>query len=109
MEYFESSNFKVSEFREGQTPEGLIVVLKRDGFKVQENEDTIASLNSLLRDPSISDKLLELGKENLLTLEAAKILRSRIFKENASWPLKPEEIKVIIQANYPQVAPGSLS
>ena len=108
MKHFNSSDFKSSEFSGSKTPEGLAAVLKRDGFKVQ-GEDAIASLNNLLKDPATSDQLLELTKENLLSREATNALGSKIFMENASWPLRPQEIREIIQANYPHEAPDHFS
>ena len=108
MKHFDSSDFKSSEFSGGKTPEGLTAVLKRDGFKVQ-GEDVITSLNHLLKNPATSDQLLELTKENLLSREATNVLGSKIFMENASWPLRPQEIREIIQANYPHETPDHLS
>ena len=106
MNELNSMDFKASDFTEGKTPEGLIAVLKKDGFKIQEG-DAITSLNGLLINSITSDHLLDLARQKLLSKEALDIFSSNLFMENAKWPLRPQEVKAIICANYPHEAPGN--
>jgi len=105
----DASDFKKNEFQAGKTPEELIEVLKKDGFKVPQQKDAISSLNDLLKDPASSDKLLELAKDKILSKQAINVFGSKIFMENASWPLRPQEVRVILRTQYPHAVPDRSS
>jgi len=100
--FYCSFEFQASEFKEGEAEQLVQAIEGTTKFRMPSGMDAIKWLNELMISSDFGKELIEMNKAGKLLNDA-----SNIYKRTRSGgeQLSPEEIRFILEENYPQVTP----